>query len=79
MLIYQNQSPRETSELFPQDNATTHKSLLSKPVVSDSGFELPILPILLSSVPQYEKHIPGNQYHNNDDVISAVHDFLFGQ
>ena len=70
--------------LLHQDNAPAHKSLVAMSTVHDCGFELidhpPYSPDLAPSdyflFPNLKKHLAGKQYKSDDDVISAVEDFL---
>ena len=73
--------------LLHQDNASAHKSLVAMSAVHDCGFELidhpPYSPDLAPSdyflFPNLKKHLAGEQYESDGDVISAVEDFFEGQ
>ena len=70
--------------LFHQDNAAALKSVVAMFDVRDCGFELvdhpPYSPDLAPShyflFPNMKKHLAGKQYTTNDEVISAVDEFL---
>jgi len=70
--------------LFHQDNAPVHKSVVAMSAIHDCGFELidhpPYSPDLAPSdfhlFPKMKKELAGRHFPSNDDVISAVNDFL---
>ena len=70
--------------LFYQDNAAIHKSVVAMDAIHECGFELvqhpPYSPDLAPSVfllfPTMNKLLAGTHYNADNDIISAVHDFL---
>ncbi|MCU7903102.1 MAG: transposase [Candidatus Thiodiazotropha sp. (ex Lucinoma aequizonata)] len=70
--------------LFHQDNAPAHKSVVAMAALHDCGFELighpPYSPDLAPSdfhlFPNMKKELAGKHYANDNDVISAVEEFL---
>ena len=70
--------------MFHQDNVPAHKSMVAMAAMRDCGFELidhpPYSPDLAPSdfhlFPNMKKHLARKQYRSNDEVISAIEDFL---
>ncbi|XP_029653805.1 histone-lysine N-methyltransferase SETMAR-like [Octopus sinensis] len=73
--------------LLHQDNALAHKPVVAMATVRDCSFELvdhlPYSPYLAPSdyflFPTRKRHMTGKQYRTDNEVVSAVEDFLEGQ
>ena len=73
--------------LFHQDNAPAHRSVVAMAAVHDCGFKVvnhpPYSPDLAPSdyflFPNKRKDLAGKHYRTDDEVLSAVKDFLGGQ
>ena len=73
--------------IFHHGNAPAQKSVVALSTVHACGYELinhpPYSPNLAPSnyflFPNVKKHVAGNRYQTNCDVISAVEDFFEGQ
>ena len=70
--------------LFHQDNAPAHKARVSIAAINESSFELvdhhPYSPDLAPSdfflFPKMKEHLRGQKFSGDDEVMSAVNDWL---
>ena len=70
--------------LFHQDNAPAHKARVSIAAINESGFELvdhpPYSPDLAPShfflFPKMKEHLRGQKFSGDDELMSAVNDWL---
>ncbi|XP_048259430.1 histone-lysine N-methyltransferase SETMAR-like [Haliotis rufescens] len=73
--------------LYHHDNAPAHTSLIAMAKIHECGFELlqhpPYSPDLAPSdyhlFPQLKRHLAGTHFQSDDDVITAVNNFLSDQ